>query len=218
MFIELVDSLRCPVAHEESHLIASATRMVARHILDGELGCPACHARYPIRDGEALFTPDGASGSPGARAVNLASGGAADHEGAMRLAALLGLDGPGGFAILEGTAAGYAEPVAAIVGEVPLLLVNPAGDARAAPGISVLRSGHVLPIASSSARGVATGSTHAATLAEFSRLLRDGGRLVAPASATLPDGVAQLARDEREWVAEKRAEPAVVSIGRAPRM
>ena len=44
MFIELVDALRCPVAHAESWLVAAAIRMEARHIVDGTLGCPVCSA------------------------------------------------------------------------------------------------------------------------------------------------------------------------------
>ena len=55
MFLELVDSLRCVRTHEDSWLIARADELVDRHIVQGELGCPVCEARYPIRDGVADF-------------------------------------------------------------------------------------------------------------------------------------------------------------------
>ena len=51
MFIELVDALRCPRTHEESWLVLAASRIEARHIQEGALGCPVCRAEYPIRDG-----------------------------------------------------------------------------------------------------------------------------------------------------------------------
>jgi len=211
VFIELVDALRCPAEHEESHLIASATRMASRHILDGELGCPVCHARYPIVDGEARFTPSVQNG----RGKDPAA--AASDEDGLRCAALLGLDGPGGFAILDGHAARFAGAVAAIVGDVPLMLVNPPAGINATPGVSVVRTGEVLPLAAATVRAAATGDADERILAELARVLRDGGRLVAPASAGLPAGVRQLARDDRDWVGEKLAPPNIVSIGRGTR-
>ena len=59
MFIELVDALRCPRPHEESWLVLAASRLEARHVLEGTLGCPVCHAQYPIRDGIVDLRPGG---------------------------------------------------------------------------------------------------------------------------------------------------------------
>ena len=56
MFIELVDSLRCIVPHDDTWLVASVGRMDGRHVIDGTLGCPVCHRQFPIRDGAAWFT------------------------------------------------------------------------------------------------------------------------------------------------------------------
>ena len=56
MFLELVDSLRCVRAHEDSWLVARADELVARHIVRGALGCPICEARYAVRNGIADFT------------------------------------------------------------------------------------------------------------------------------------------------------------------
>src|SRR3954462_15554710 len=55
MFVEIVDALRCPRAHEESWLVLAAQRTEDRHVLEGTLGCPVCHATYPIHGGIAEF-------------------------------------------------------------------------------------------------------------------------------------------------------------------
>ena len=48
MHSEMVDTLRCLSVHEESWLVAAADETEGRHIMRGLLGCPVCHARYPI--------------------------------------------------------------------------------------------------------------------------------------------------------------------------
>ena len=55
MHVELTEILRCPNAHAESPLVASATRQVERRILQGTLGCPVCGREYPIQDGVVEF-------------------------------------------------------------------------------------------------------------------------------------------------------------------
>ena len=40
MFIELIDTLRCPTPHDESWLVLAADRMAARHVVEGTVGCP----------------------------------------------------------------------------------------------------------------------------------------------------------------------------------
>ena len=90
MFIELVDTLRCPTPHEESWLVLAASRMVARHVLEGTLGCPVCAAEFPIHEGVVDFRR--------APAVPPVAGEPADAEQAVRLAAFLGLGDAQGFA------------------------------------------------------------------------------------------------------------------------
>src|SRR5688572_33340449 len=63
VFIELIDSLRCPVDHDESWLVASIVERSGRDIVAGTLGCPVCRAEYPIRDSIAVFG-GGAFASP----------------------------------------------------------------------------------------------------------------------------------------------------------
>jgi hypothetical protein len=67
-------------------------------------------------------------------------------------------------------------------------------------------------MASGSVRGVALDIHHAESpwLADAVRVLRAGGRLVAPASAPLPAGTRELARDDREWVAVAEGTPATI--------
>ena len=42
MHIDVAELLRCPVAHEDTWLVARVDRMAGRHIVDGALGCPIC--------------------------------------------------------------------------------------------------------------------------------------------------------------------------------
>src|SRR5437016_3199284 len=97
MFIELVDALRCPNPHEESWLVVSATSLEARHILEGVLGCPICHAEYPVRDGIADFRREVDAALDSGAASALTTLPPADH-----LAAMMNLADPVGFAVLTG--------------------------------------------------------------------------------------------------------------------
>jgi uncharacterized protein YbaR (Trm112 family) len=196
MFIELVDALRCPVPHDESWLVASVIRMEARHIVEGTLGCPVCSAEYPIHDGVVDFRR---------RPGQLSSGDAPhDPEFAMRLAAMLDLADAQGFAVLLGDWGSNAAELAAIV-ETPLILVNPSADVSGAPGISVLRCDGEIPIAAGAARAVAIDDGHSARVASAVRATRVKGRVLAPVSVELPEGVNELARDEAVWVGEREA-------------
>ena len=194
MFIELVDALRCPVPHEESWLVASTARMVFRHIVDGTLGCPVCHAQYPVRQGVVDFRR--AAPAPLPREVP------PDEAQATRLAAFLDLSDGTGFAVLTGAWGSHAALVRALV-ETPLLLVDPPDGIEGEPGISVVRCDGELPLAAGTARGVAIDVALSARVESAARVTRPGGRIVAPADATMPAGVTELARDEAVWVAER---------------
>lgn len=201
MFIELVDALRCPIAHEESWLVVAADRLVARHILEGTLGCPVCSAEYPIHDGVVDFTRGGHQ--------NAVPRVAASADLAVRLAAFLGLGDASGFATLTGGWGAHALSLRAIV-ECPLLLIDPPADVDATPGLSIIRTAGPLPLATGSTRGIALDmpdlhGDHAARVASAVRAAKAGGRVVGPASLPLPDGLRELARDEALWVAEREA-------------
>lgn len=197
MFIELVDALRCTSTHEESWLVASATRMDARHIVDGMLGCPVCAAEYPIANGVADFRRAFGDATP----AGLASGG----ELAMRLAALLDLADARGFAILCGGWGAAAHHLAAIV-ETPLLVIDPPAGVTGMPGISVIRCDEVLPLAPATARAIALDAGGLERVASAVRTVKPKGRVVADADLSVPDGVSELARDARWWVGEREPE------------
>ena len=200
MFIELVDALRCPRPHEESWLVLSATRLEARHVLEGTLGCPICHAEYPIEGGIADFrvkertSPIDASAMP-------------EIPAPEELAAMLALTDPLGFVVLVGAWARRADALLDLLDAPPFLLVDPPEDVAIGPGLSGIRAGIELPIAAGAARGVAVDDTTPARVQSAARTTRAGGRLVAPVHAFLPAGVRELARDSRVWVAEREATP-----------
>jgi hypothetical protein len=192
-----VDSLRCVRPHEDSWLIARADELEARHIVQGELGCPICEARYAIRDGVADFS-DGASarassGPPAQDAQALA----------LRAAALLGLTDPGGMVVLAGDWSAGADAMLEFVQGVQLLALDPAPALRSGGALSLALISGVLPLAAASARGIALDAAHAtpSLVAGAARALMPGGRLIAPASTLVPESLQELARDDEHWVA-----------------
>jgi len=200
MFVEIVDALRCPRAHEESWLVLAAQRTEDRHVIEGTLGCPVCHATYPIHDGIAEFSDQMASdGSNGGRARTPPP---ADH-----LAAMLDLGDALGFAVLIGAWGTRASELLELLDVPPLLLVDPPSGIAMGRGLSGIRAGAMLPLASGAARAVATDAEDSERVAEAARVTRVGGRLVAPAGARLPEGVRELARDDVVWVGERQTMP-----------
>jgi uncharacterized protein YbaR (Trm112 family) len=197
MFVELIESLRCPNRHEESALIASVSTSENRHIQQGALGCPVCRAEFLIRDGVAWFgeTP------PPMTAVETPS-----QEIAMRLAAFLDLTDSRGFALLCGRWAAHAELVA-LLAATPLVLVNHPSATPVRHAAGAIR-GRVIPFAAGSARALAIDETTPREIAESGvRAVRPGGRVLGPAMIPLPAGVTEITRDERMWVGEKSAVP-----------
>jgi hypothetical protein len=200
MFIELVDQLRCAREHEDSWLVASVERADARDIVDGTLGCPVCGTRYPIARGVAdLRVPEARAPFAGARAAALP-----DEEAVLRVAAMLDLVERGGFVVLVGAWATLARSLVRLIDGVHVLAVN-APDEEREENVSHLRVAGPLPLGEASARGAALDLPHAGA-ADVDRagvILRASGRLVAPASAPVPDSCTELARDTDWWVAER---------------
>jgi hypothetical protein len=183
--------------HEDSWLIARADELVARHIVQGELGCPICEARYAVRDGVADFL-DGASPRAASEPV------AQDAQAlAFRAAALLALTDPGGLVVLAGEWSACAAPLLEFVEGVQLLALDPAPGLESGGALSLALIPDVLPLAAASARGIALDAAHAtpSLLAGAARALAPGGRLIAPASALVPESLQELARDDEQWVA-----------------
>lgn len=199
MFVELIEYLRCPAAHEESVLVAAADRSEQRHIVSGVLGCPVCGAEYPISSGVVRFGP-----------VEVLAAEPPSIEVAMRIAAFLELTDARGFALLCGRWGAHAGPLAGLV-HTPLVLVNPPAGAELSRAAAVIETGAALPLAPGVARAAALDPALAASPDIVLRAVRAGGRVLGPADLPLPAGATEVARDTREWVAEKKAAPEPVS-------
>ncbi len=203
MFIELVDSLRCLEPHDETWLVAAASRMDGRHLIDGVLGCPVCRRTYAVRDSTAWFSkrePDTAAQN----LTTLVAG--SDPTHVTRTAALLDLSQPGGIVVLGGSWAVYADAVAEL-GVAHVVVLNARASEASAQEVSSIVVDDRLPFGAAALRGVAVdGSAASATLlSSTASSLRSRGRLIAPSDAAVPDGVEVLARDELVWVAERTA-------------
>ena len=200
MFVEIVDALRCPRPHEESWLVLAARRTEDRHVLEGTLGCPVCRAEYPIHGGVADFTD--ATTSQHSEAGASPTLPPADH-----LAAMLNLGDALGFAVLIGAWGTRADDLVELLDAPPLLLVEPPAGVKMGHGLSGIRAGATLPLATGAARAVASNSVDPARVADAARVARVGGRLVAPAESRVPEGVRELVRDASVWVGERQALP-----------
>ncbi|HSE26704.1 MAG TPA: hypothetical protein VLA95_00635 [Gemmatimonadales bacterium] len=195
MFIELTDHLRCPAAHPESYLVLLPDAMAGRDVTAGRLGCPTCHAEYPVRDGVVLLGPPPDIPQAPARL---------DGPG---LVALLGLDGPGGFVALVGGAAADWRGVAAALEAVHLVGVNPPEGIGPAPGFSVVLA-PALPFKSRSLRGAALGPGYGddpAWVAAAAAAVLPGLRVAGEGSGEgLEPSLEPLARAGGAWVARRR--------------
>jgi uncharacterized protein YbaR (Trm112 family) len=196
MFIELLDFLRCPNAHEESWLVLAATRADGRDIMEGVLGCPVCHVEYPIDAGVVAFSPH----------CSPAIVGAPNEEEALRLAATLELTGSHGYAVLAGSWIAQARLLQTMT-DVPLVLVNPPRElemGRGLSGLTIDPDWVALPIAGSTARAIALDEAGTPLqLAAAISTLGVGGRILAPLSLERPQEMTELARDDRHWVAQR---------------
>jgi uncharacterized protein YbaR (Trm112 family) len=208
MFVELLDKLRCPNAHEDSPLVATASRTVDRHIVEGTLGCPVCRAEYPVHGGAVEL--GGAARVAAPRAAER------PDEATLRLGALLGLDARGGVYVL---ASGSACLLPGLAELSPLSQFIAISDDAGIDGAAVVihGCGAVLPLAKGCARGIALDDTTPESLRSAIDALAPGGRLVAPAGAAVPDGIELLARDDAQWVGERVAVPVLSALRRAPR-
>lgn len=215
MHSELVDTLRCLSVHEESWLVAAADETEGRHIMRGLLGCPVCHARYPIAHGIADF-------SGGARVpVALDDGDASRGEdAAIRLAAMLDLTDSSGYVILVGSWARLGAALREVV-PVMVLAVNPHPDAEIGDGVSGVRALDRIPVAASSARAIAydipgPADEQPLELGAALGAVRPGGRVVAPTAVDVPDDVAIVARDSGHWVATRTSGAPLIRLVRNP--
>ena len=198
MFIELIDVLRCARAHEESWLVGAFDEVRDRDVVRGRLGCPVCRAEYEIVDGTVRFDAPAPPASAAASAAPL------DPDETLRLAALLGLVGAGGVVLLAGSWGAHAAALEQLV-PARYVVVNPGVPVSPGPSGSVLVTAGSVPLGAGSVRGAALDDATVDLLPATLATLAPRGRLVAPASVAVPTEVAELARDARQWVAERGA-------------
>lgn len=209
MDLDLVDTLRCTRDHADSWLVAAVGVRDARPggdgggMVSGSLGCPICFREYPVREGVAYFGVD-----PGGEASLTTAGATAEQEAAVRAGGLLAV-AEGATVVLHGPWSAAAAGLAELL-PVRLYVVNPATPVAASERIAVVRSAEGIPLATGSAHGVALGGAAITPLdvASALRVLAPGGRLVAPVVLPVPASLRELARDDRDWVAE-RAPPLI---------
>jgi hypothetical protein len=205
VFIELVELLRCIREHDESWLVASIEELSDRSISRGRLGCPICHAEYPVVEGVADFS--GATVSPA-----VPSHSADPEDVGLRAGAFLGLAENSGTVVLGGSWAAGAVPLQRST-DARVFVANAPIDAH---DISIGRIlvDKTLPFGVASCAGVALDdSFHYQVFESATRVIRAGGRMVGPASVPRPAGFALLAEDAEWWVAEKPAEVTTLRRG-----
>lgn len=187
----------------------SADAWRGTRISTGTLGCPVCHARYAIREGRVDFA--GGATVDEARVPDQPSG-----LDPIRLAAQLNLAEPGGIILLTGRYAAGVWDLAAMVEAIYVLVDS--GGAVPDAAVSIELAGRI-PFANGSFRGAAVDQGRATPefLAELARTVRFGGRVIAPVTLQLVDGLLLLAQDEQEWVAEVESTPPVVTLLRSPK-
>ena len=195
MFIELAESLRCPVQHEDAHLVLATGAMRGRAVMFGTLGCTACQAEYAIADGIAQLGP------PPRRPARTAA-----LPDAATVRALVGLESPGGYVVLVGSAGELAESLAPLMTGVHFAVVNLAGASGVSPVRSLLTSTRTIPLVTV-ARGVVLGGEYADArwLGEAARVVLRGQRVVVLRDTVdaAPPTLAPMAAGQGMWVGRK---------------
>lgn len=193
MFIELVDHLRCPADHEEQYLVLLPARIEDRWVREGSLGCPVCGREFQVVDG-VFDTGDGPVDPPAPSALDGAA-----------LAALTGLGGPGGYALLVGGAATEWAALSDAMPGVAIVTMNPDPSVIDGPGVSVLR-GARLPIRSGSMRAVVLGPGYgddAEWVSDAMRVTLAGLRIIGEGAAPERTDLDILATAGGCWVGSK---------------
>lgn len=189
--------------------MARADVVEGRRLVSGVLGCPVCHVERAVAGGVVYWHPG--AGIPGVRTGDPPPDIAGDAL--LRAAALIGLTESVAPLVLCGTAGLAAAGFIGMVGSTLVLLDPP--DDRAAPVATIVRGAPRVPLGARSVRAImldSAWSVGADSVASAVRALMPRGRIVAAVATPLPAGVRELARDDREWVAER--EPNIVQIRR----
>ncbi len=220
MRVEFIELLRCPASHESSPLITVAHQRDGEHLIEATLGCALCGAEYALRDG-IVDLRTGRLASPPTDASDQSQLDAASPllpPEALRVAALLSLADSSARAMLCGVTSAVAGDIEALTGArcIGVNAMSSHRVERSASDTILLTPSEQIPLASASLTGLALDGAHLVLLADATRVVRRGGRILAPAHAAIPFGCTELARDAQEWVAEvQSASMAPVMLQRA---
>ena len=175
MHLQLTDHLTCPACDQAAGLILLADRVEGRRVLAGQLGCPACEARFPVVDGVARF------GDTAQVRSQLS-------VPAMRVAALLGVTEGPAMVLLIGPWEKVAAELAAVLSDVEVVVADGGATTGASERISVLRAGARIPLRDGSMRGAVISGADTDLIAEAVRVVGLAARVVlfdaTPESAT----------------------------------
>lgn len=213
MRLEIAERLRCPRLHTPTALVLVAERVVERELVAGVAGCPVCLNEARIRNGDVWFA--GAT-EPHDKVKEATTVDArAEREALDRLIALLMLGEPGGAVLLTGAYARFASPLAA---ELDVAVVVMEAESVMGPAVCAVHlSEFAVPFSDGTFRAAALDRSLSDELAaDAVRATAVGGRVVGALALALPPHVSEVARDQREWLAEREAGPGgVVRIRRA---
>ena len=190
MHIELTDHLRCPRDHAEAFLVLLPDQMAARRVVAGHLGCPMCGWSTAWTDA----VPDFGGG--------WRSAGVPPFDAAAA-AAMLGLDGPGGWIALAGDAAALSAGLSATVPGVAFVVINPPTSIAPSDSVSVLLSG-AWPIQMHAIRGVVLGADAGSWRDAAMQSTLPGLRTIGCGAAPSGDRIQLLAEADGVWVATHR--------------
>ena len=191
MRVETIELLRCPAAHESSPLITVAYSRDGDRLTEGTLGCVVCGAEYSLRGGVVYLGADVAEPKASLMAVD-----------AERTAALLGLSEPGMRVVLCGAFGDVADHLEQATGAIAITVnATPIVHKVSHADHVVIGPRALIPLGNASLHGLALDSAHTALRLDAPRVVRVGGRVLAPATAPLPTALRELARDQLEWVA-----------------
>ena len=146
MHIELTEMLRCPEPHREEFLVLSTGEMSGRMVRAGIVGCPVCQKEYEIVEGIVYFRGRGMGDAGWVEAAPHPPSPIPHPVDAQTLQALLDLSGPGGYVVLLGSAARYAVGLAALMGGIHFIGINPLADVEELPVLTLLVCGTKIPL------------------------------------------------------------------------
>jgi uncharacterized protein YbaR (Trm112 family) len=184
MHVSLSDQLICPRCGPEWGLVLVPDVVRERRVEEGSLGCPRCRTRYAIEGGVGRLAVEGGVEGGGEWRPD---------DGAMRLAALLGLGDRRGVVLLAGPATVHGPRLAGLLESVEVVLAEPpapderragavrvAGVAEAEGGAAVsrLEVGRRIPLRGAGTAGVALTGGAVAMAEEGVRVLGPGARIL----------------------------------------